>query len=51
MAEAVAAAIGAKVAPLDPLAYDYLNNLQQMAQAIKEALLCSMAKVSNPGGR
>ena len=49
MAEAIAATISAKVAPLDPLAYDYLNNLQHMARAIREALPCAPAKTTDPG--
>lgn len=47
MAEAVAAAIGAEVAPLDPLAFDYVNNLRQMARAIKEALPCTAVKTTD----
>lgn len=47
-AEAVAAAISAKVMPLDPLARDYLNNLWHIAQALKEALPCAaMPKSAN----
>jgi len=37
-AEAIAQAIGGDVVPLDPLARDYIANLEQMAAAIKKAL-------------
>lgn len=37
-AEAVAAAIGARVVRMDPLAPDYLANLEQMAGQIRQAL-------------
>jgi len=36
-AKAIASAIGGVVAPLDPLAYDYIANLRAMAEAIKQA--------------
>jgi len=37
-ATAIAAAIGARVIPLDPLAEDYLSNMEQMADRIAGAL-------------
>ena len=37
-AEAIAAAVGAEVVALDPLARDYVANLEAMAQAIRKAL-------------
>jgi len=37
-AEAVAAAVGASVVPLDPLAEDYPENMRRVARALKEAL-------------
>jgi len=37
-AKAVAEAIGSKVVPLDPLARDYLNNLRDIAENIKQGI-------------
>ena len=37
-ARAVADAIGGAVVPLDPLAEDYLGNLEQMASTVESAL-------------
>ena len=37
-AETVAAEIGGAVIPIDPLARDYIRNLEQMAQAVEEGL-------------
>ena len=37
-AEAVARAVGGAVAPLDPLARDYLNNLEVMAETLRQGL-------------
>jgi zinc transport system substrate-binding protein len=37
-AEVIAEAIGGKVVPLDPLARDYMVNLEQMARRIRDAL-------------
>jgi zinc transport system substrate-binding protein len=36
-AEAIATAIGGTVVALDPLAHDYIRNLEEMAQKIKDA--------------
>ncbi|MGD8414605.1 MAG: zinc ABC transporter substrate-binding protein, partial [Candidatus Latescibacterota bacterium] len=38
-AEAVAASIGARLVTLDPLAYDYPENMRKMAETIRDALL------------
>ncbi len=38
MAETVAQAVGARVLTLDPLAEDYMNNLEQAAQQLADAL-------------
>ena len=37
-AETVAAEIGGAVIPIDPLARDYIENLEQMARAVEEGL-------------
>lgn len=37
-AEAVAQAIDGKVVPIDPLAYDYIENLERMARAVAEGI-------------
>ncbi|MFH1539353.1 MAG: zinc ABC transporter substrate-binding protein, partial [bacterium] len=38
-AEAVAAAIGGAVVPMDPLARDYISNMEEMAARLREALI------------
>jgi hypothetical protein len=38
-AAAVAAAVGASVVTLDPLAYDYADNMRKMAGDIRNALI------------
>jgi len=37
-AETVAAEIGGAVVPIDPLARDYVKNLERMARAVEEGL-------------
>jgi len=37
-AQAIADAIGATVVPIDPLARDYLDNLEQVAEAVARGL-------------
>lgn len=38
-AENIAAAVGAQVLPLDPLAYDWMNNIRLMGEALTGALI------------
>ena len=50
-AEAIAHEIGAKVVLLDPLAYDYINNLKQMAAEIRASLEANRPDKSEIGGK
>jgi zinc transport system substrate-binding protein len=43
-AEALATEVGAIVLPLDPLAYDYIENLERMAQSVERGIASAAAE-------